>query len=59
MLVFYATIIQHIITEGVLGFSVIAFIAFWWILRKWRPQVASFLSSRLTWPFRKRARQRV
>jgi hypothetical protein len=57
MLVFYATISPHIITEGVLGFSVIAFIAFWWIMRTWRPEVARFLSARLTWPFRKRARQ--
>lgn len=50
---FYATIIFHVITKGALGLSAIGLLAFAWVLWKRRAPLARLLA-RWNWPFHHR-----
>lgn len=56
--VFYATIVFHVVTKGVLGLTVIGLLAFGWVLWKRRAPLASRLA-RWNWPFHSRRPPRV
>lgn len=51
--IFYATILFHVVTKGVFGLSVIGLLAFAWVLWKRRTPLAHLLA-RWNWPFHRR-----
>jgi hypothetical protein len=50
---FYATILFHVVTKGAFGLTVIGLLAFAWILWRRRKPLALLLA-RWSWPFRRR-----